>query len=99
MKEKEVLAGVLAEYFKYYKYSDAIVKIRNVYNQQNSSLNINWDKIKKLIQNHLFDKGEALYYVAIHANLPLDEDSEEEAYKWLNLFVDNVESNSDIIEY
>lgn len=81
MKEKEILAGTLAAYFKYYKYADAITQIRKVYDQPHSSLRVSWEPIKKLIQEHLFDEGEAFHYVAIHANLPLDEDSDKEAYR------------------
>jgi hypothetical protein len=99
MKEKEILAGILAEYFKYYKYLEAINKVRAVYNQEDSLLRINWQRIKQLIEQKQFEENEPLYFISIHANLPLDENSDREAYKWLNLFMNNIESGMDIIEY
>jgi hypothetical protein len=97
--EKEVLAGILAEYFKPYKYSDAINKIRGVYQLEDSLLKKNWQKIKHLIEQEQFNENEPLHFILNHANLPLDENSDREAYKWLNLLIKNIESDNVINEY
>ena len=45
--------------------------------------------------------GEPLYLIHNSANLPLDENTDEEAYKWLNLMLINALGSVDsmIIEY
>ncbi|SFN49106.1 hypothetical protein SAMN05421594_2958 [Chryseobacterium oleae] len=96
-KTIEQLKGLLAEFFKYYKYKDAVNKIKDLKTSGKLSDEV-WDKIKNLINDRDLPKGQALNLVAFDANLPLDEDTEDEAYKWLDLFISNIESN-EIIEY
>lgn len=97
-KEIDLLKGILAENFKYYKYNEAIKRVILTLEKGNISNEI-WFKIKTLINNRLLPKGVAFDLVAYDANLPLDEDSEQEAYKWLDLFIKNIENKNNIIEY
>ena len=97
-KHAEQLKGILAEYFKYLKYKDAVAKIRDL-RRMGTISDDQWKNIKSLILNEEFSEGEALNLIAFDANLPLDEDSDQESYKWLKLFVKNVESENEIIEY
>ena len=50
---------------------------------------------------HKFQNGDAKNLIYEYANVPLHEDSEEEAYKWLTLMIINVHigSNEPILEY
>lgn len=90
MKEKELLAGILARYFRAYPYVQAVAKTKEAL-WGDSNLQKAWGRIESLIRQRGFASGEALYFVAIHANLPLDEDSDEEAYRWLNLLLCNLD--------
>lgn len=99
MEEKEILIGILAQYFKNYKFFEAISKVKEILNQQDSLLHKNWKKIKLLIDKRLLEEGEALRIIAQDANLPLDEDIDKEAYKWLALLVKNLDSNNMVDEY
>jgi Mn-dependent DtxR family transcriptional regulator len=96
-KTVEQLKGLLAEFFKYYKYKDAITKIKASKASGKLSEEV-WDKIKNLINTRDLPKGQALSLIAFDANLPLDEDTDEEAYKWLDLLINNIDNN-EIIEY
>ena len=100
MQEKEILNAILQEYFRGYKYKDAIHKIKEKLDRD-SKFAENWIDISDVIRKNEFEKEEAFNLVAFAANLPLDEDTDEEACKWLNLLVDNVEkmNESEIVEY
>lgn len=93
----EQLKGLLAEYFKYYKYRDAIAEIKALKASGKLSEET-WNKIENLINNRDLPKGQALSLIDFDANLPLDEDTEEEAYKWLDLFINNIDHN-EIVDY
>lgn len=98
--EKEALKGVLMEYFMYNTYEEAILCLkRNI--SENGNYSSYWNSIKKFILNREFQKGEPLGFITINANLLLDENTDEEAYKWLELMIQNVETenNDDIVEY
>lgn len=96
-KTIEQLKGLLAEYFKYAKYEDAIAKIRALKASGKLSEEA-WNKIKNVINNRDLPKGQAFTLIAFDANLPLDEDTEDEAYKWLGLFIYNIDHN-EIVAY
>jgi hypothetical protein len=96
-KTLEQLKGLLAEFFKYYKYNDAISKIKDLKTSGKLSDEV-WNNIKNLINARDLPKGQALSLIAFDANLPLDEDTDHEAYKWLDLLINNID-NDEIIEY
>ncbi|SHE54947.1 hypothetical protein [Pedobacter caeni] len=93
----EQLRGLLAEHFKYYKYRDAIAEIKALKASGKLSEET-WNNIKNLINNRDLPKGQALNLIAFDSNLPLDEDTEQEAYKWLDLFINNIDQN-EIVDY
>ncbi|GJQ03767.1 hypothetical protein [Capnocytophaga canimorsus] len=97
-KEIELLKSILAENFKYYKYNEAVKRVIVTLEKGNISNEI-WIKIKILINNRLLPKGAAFDLIAYDANLPLNEDTEQEAYRWLDLFIKNVENKNNIVEY
>ncbi|MGH8902354.1 MAG: hypothetical protein ACRDYA_11895 [Egibacteraceae bacterium] len=52
----------------------------------------------EIIQNRGLASGEALYLVHNAANQVLDENSEEEAYVWLDKMVENINRDDGVIE-
>lgn len=60
-----------------------------------------WEAIVRLVINKEMAEGIPLQLIANAANLPLDEDTDEEAYKWLNLMLINAAGSegSMVIEY
>ena len=58
-----------------------------------------WPSITKKIRGKKFSEGKILEIVSKKTGQPLYENSDQEAYRWLELMILNVESNSKIIEY
>lgn len=100
MTNKEILKSLLGQFFMYNKYKEAILLFRKEL-EYNHYYSKSWADIKAIISSRKLEDGEALYLIIHTANLPLDEDSDEEAYKWLDIMIDNVdaEQNKEIIEY
>ncbi len=101
MKEIESkLKSILGEFFRDRFYSDGIKKLRKSLSE-NKNYRDSWEDIIWLILNKELDKGMPLYLLHNTANLPLDENTDEEAYKWLNLMLINSLGSEDtmIIEY
>lgn len=97
MTKKETIHLFLSEFFNFEHYSIAIKKARvKIHNE--SSYTKKWKLIKDIIQNKNLVIGEPLDLIHNSANLPLDENSDEEAYKWLNLMIQNIDENSNRIE-
>jgi hypothetical protein len=94
----ENLKSILSQYFTSYKYREAIEKTRELL-KFNEITEDQWNGIKSTILEKKFLDGEPFFLLAVSANLPLDEDSDEEAYKWFELFIRNVESSTEIIDY
>lgn len=97
-ENKEKLKSLLSQYFTYYKYKEAIEKIKELFKNKQITTE-QWNGIKSIILKRELKRGEPLSLLATNANLPLDEDTDEEAYKWLDLFIKNIESSDDIVEY
>lgn len=99
-KEKEVLESVLGAFFKDNFYSDGVVKLRKAIREEEYYRD-NWRGVVLLILNNELEEGRPLYLIDNIANLPLDENSDAEAYKWLNLMLINSLGSEDslIIEY
>lgn len=96
----EILKSILGGFYKHYKYTEATKKfkksVREIKYYKNS-----WDDIKRIIGKRELKEGEAFGLLSIEANLPLNKNTDEEAYKWLELMIRNVENknDNDIIEY
>lgn len=75
--------------FNYEYYRVGISNIKEMLTNQ--EMNNHWANLKKIIQSRNLKQGEALKLVHEPANQPLDENSDEEAYKWLDLMIYNVE--------
>lgn len=59
-----------------------------------------WEIVKANIENRVFRESEPLHLVWDGANQVLDENTDAEAYKWLDLFIENVErEDGSITEY
>jgi hypothetical protein len=99
-KNQKILKMLLSRCFGYYKYKESIAACK-VMLTSTPSYSEAWDGIKELILHRKMKIGEPLHLIHQDANLPLDENSDEEAYKWLDLFVRNVETSSDddVVEY
>lgn len=96
----EVLKSVLGAFFKETFYKDAVLKLRNAI-RENAYYKDHWKEIIFLIINKKLKVGEPLYLINNVANLPLDENTDEEAYKWLTLMLINSLGTEDsmIVEY
>jgi hypothetical protein len=96
----DVLKAILLEHFMYNNYIKAIVMLRNnIHGKHNYS--IYWEELKKMIRDKQFENGQPLQLIHNYANLALDENSDEEAYKWLDLMIKNTElkEGEEIIPY
>ena len=101
MTEAELkLKSVLGEFFRDEFYSSGVKKLRQALTEDNSYKE-NWENIVRLVVNKEMEEGIPLKLIHNTANLPLDENSDEEAYKWLNLMLINSLGSEDamIIEY
>ncbi len=61
----------------------------------------NWPTIVRMILNRELEEGQALDLIHNTANLPMFENSDEEAYRWLTLMIINVagDEGDPIIDY
>ncbi|HTF06122.1 MAG TPA: hypothetical protein VK826_18960 [Bacteroidia bacterium] len=99
MDPLNVLKSLLGEFFKYNLYADAIVLLRRAV-KDNPYYQHNWENVKQLIADRDLEPRLPLQLMDVSANLPLDENSDEEAYRWLQLMVKNVENeNNEIVVY
>lgn len=98
MEELEVLKTLLGANFQYYSYDEAIVRARDQVKNNDFYTSMLSDLIKLVLYRKL-GKGEALSLIHNNANLVIFENTEEEAYRWLDLFLVNLISNHEIIPY
>jgi hypothetical protein len=98
MKELEILKSILASNFQYSYYEEAIKNIRNeIIEFPHYKENLN-DIIKMIIYRKL-QKGEPLEFIQNSANLVLYENTDDEAYRWLDLFLINILNENEVIPY
>ena len=90
----KVLKDILIAHFWSEFYDVGIRKIREYKSRHPQK----WNEIKQIILDRLLNNGEALSVVHDGANQVLDENTEEEAYKWLDLFVENVDRDDGIVK-
>ncbi|RIV42063.1 hypothetical protein [Flagellimonas pelagia] len=93
------LKSILGEFFRDSFYKEAIINLRKSLAERNDYQR--WEKVIRLIINRELEAGKPLSFVHNTANLPLDENSDEEAYKWLTLMLINSmgAEDSPVIEY
>lgn len=97
MNDYEMVWNFLREFFNYEHYAVAIRKARNtIANDQ--GYQENWQRIAHTILNRGLLHGQPLTVVQEGANQVLDENSDEEAYRWLEKMLRNIERNTDEIE-
>ena len=96
----DVLKSALGAFFKDNFYNKAIYDLRKAI-KENSYYKENWKEIIFLVIDKKLATGEPLYLINNITNLPLDENTEKEAYKWLNLMLINSLGSEDamIVEY
>jgi hypothetical protein len=96
----KILKSVLGEFFRDSHYRDAIINLRKSL-QKDNLYSKNWTAIIKMILDKELDSGLPIKLIHDSANSPLDEDSEEEAYKWFYLMLINSSGFNDekIIDY
>ncbi len=87
-KDIEVLKSILGGFFKDQFYQIGIERLKAAL-KENSYYKDNWEKVVKLILMKGIPDGQALHFLENDANLPLHEDSDNEAYKWLVLMIVN----------
>jgi hypothetical protein len=99
MKEIEILKSILASNFQYNFYNEAIINIRKEIIEL-PYYKDNWNDVMMFILFRKFPDGDSLKLIHDNANLVLFDNTEEEAYRWLDLFLVNVvNGDKDIIPY
>ncbi|MEZ4589959.1 MAG: hypothetical protein R3D55_02255 [Chloroflexota bacterium] len=89
-KSYEVIWTFLRQFFNYRSYADGIREAQERIRQDLYYFK-KWQQISKDISNRVLLAGEPLKLVTNGANQVLDENSDEEGYKWLDLMVLNIE--------
>lgn len=98
MKSLEVLKSILGKFYKHHPYIKATQLLRDTL-RSNEYYRNNWESVKQLISSRKLEEGTPLSLMDVDANLPLDENSDMEAYKWLDLMIQNAQSEGQIKEY
>ncbi|MBK7897761.1 MAG: hypothetical protein IPJ90_23345 [Anaerolineaceae bacterium] len=80
----------LRQFFNYRHYEEGVADAKEKI-RQDPLYSRRWSQISNDILNRAFLPGEPLILVRDGANQVLDENSDEEAYKWLDLMVSNIE--------
>ena len=83
----EKLKSILAEYFMNYKYPVAVQKIRLAGIKGDDKV---WSQIAELVLNRKFSKGGVQRLLSYYGNLVLYVNSDEEAFRWLDLMIYNI---------
>lgn len=99
MNEIEIkLKSILSEFFRDKYYSQGVKELRNSLHSK-SSYSEYWEQIARSILDKKLETPLDLVHNS--ANQVLDENSDEEAYKWLNFMLVNSLGSDDsmIIEY
>ena len=96
----DILKSALGQYFRDNFYAEAVALLRKAI-REDAYYKDNWNGVIQLIVKRELTDGEPLSLLDNDANLPLEENSDQEAYKWLTLMIVNVsgEPDSQIIDY
>jgi hypothetical protein len=97
MEDYDDLWLFLREFFNYEHYTHAIQKIRQAV-ANDPTYKMRWLRIADLIRKRSLLPGQPLTLLHEGANQVLYENSDEEAYNWLDKMVRNVEREDGEIE-
>lgn len=100
METLDLLKGVLGQFFRDEFYVEGVKNLRKSLRNE-PTYSSSWTAITSIILSKELDDGQALYLLDNSANYPLYENSDEEAYKWLNLMLINAAGAEDdpILDY
>ena len=96
----EFIKSILGQYFRDNFYEDGIANLREAILKGTISEE-KWKEVVRLVLYRKLPKGIPLKLLHNTANLPLDENTDEEAYLWLTLMFINSSgaSNELFVEY
>jgi hypothetical protein len=89
----EFIRTLISVHFLYNLYPKAIEEMRKSVFLNEPQVEQEWSEFKTLIQERALDKGLPLSILTEEGNIPLDKHSDDEAYKWLDLMIKNIEKN------
>lgn len=98
MGSRESLRLLLSQFFNHEFYSTAIERLRAALASGEIGPE-RWEAITRLVRGRRLDEGDALTLVNHAANQAIDENTDEEAYAWLDLMISNVERSGEVVEY
>ena len=99
MNSYEQLSSILTAYFCNQFYEDGCAALKRDIRASDAFAN-KWRSVVVCIQNRELLAGQPLALVHYRANRALDDNTDEDAYIWLELMIQNVEcSTGDIITY
>ena len=98
MDSLEILKSALGKFFKYNHYVEGVLKLRESLKTEKYYKD-RWNDVIELIVYRKLQQGVPLYLTDVSANLPINENTDEEAYVWLTLMIVNSVSDQEIIEY
>jgi hypothetical protein len=90
----EMCASILT-YFDHEFYRNGIKDIRR--DLSHYKFHESWVLVIDAIRQRRFAVGEPLHLIHQYANQSLDENTDEEAYKWLNIMIENIERTDGLI--
>jgi hypothetical protein len=96
-KEYEVIYDFLSEFFRDEFYKKAIKNAKNKIDA-NPQYQFSWQQARDIIYNKNLLSGEPISLVHNGANQVLDENSDKEAYIWLEKIVSNIDRNDGNID-
>lgn len=97
MDNYELAWNFVRQFFNNEFYTDGIQNARNEI-ATNTHTQANWLKISLIIQNRQLSLGQPLNLVNHGANQVIDENSDEEAYIWLDKMAANIQRSDGIID-
>jgi hypothetical protein len=96
MSTEPDLRSFLTVYFPYEEYAAAIATARAAVAR--GDYGAHWDQIAASVRNRALAPGEPLRLVHQAANQVLDDNTDDEAYVWLDKMVENVERTDGVID-
>lgn len=91
------LFGLLITYICDESYIDGVKSLRNDI-AASSELRQHWYRLAEAIKNRTFLPGQSLNLVHHGANKMLEENTDDEAYRWLDVFVENIDRTDGCID-
>ena len=93
----DTLRKLLGFYFRDEFYSTGVEAARTAI-AENAEYRDAWPQIVEAIANRTFEPDEPLDLLSDGANLPLDDDTDDEAYVWFDKMVNNLTRTDGIID-